>query len=60
MLHTVKDTASIGPNYGEHHPGEHMVFALDHGLLKRSDIGNLMLSPKAEELLSGNLDWETL
>ena len=60
MLRNVKQTASIGPEPRKYKLGERVIFALDHGLLERSDIGNFMVTPKGEDLLAGNLDWENL
>ena len=60
MLQSIKDTSSIGPKPGKYNPGDRVLFALDHGLLKRSHTGNLVMTQKGEDLLAGELEWHSL
>jgi hypothetical protein len=60
MLQSIKNTASVGPKPYKYTPGDRVLFALEHGLLARSSTGNLVMTEKGDNLLTGKLNWESL
>ncbi len=60
MLQSIKETSSIGPKPRKYNPGDRVLFALEHGLLRRSHTGNLVMTPKGENLLTGEFEWSSL
>jgi hypothetical protein len=37
-----------------------IIYSIEKGLVERTGLGNFKLSPKGEDLLNGNLDWNML
>lgn len=60
MLRSIKNTASIGPQPEKYNPGDCVLFALEHELLKRAHNGNLVITQKGENLLAGKFEWSSL
>lgn len=60
MLQSIKDTGSVGPQTHKQMPGDRVLFTLEHGLLVRSSTGNLVITPRGNDLLAGKLNWESL
>jgi len=60
MLESIRQTNSVGPKLGDYELGARVTFALDHGLIERSEHGNFIITPKGTDLLNGKLPWEEL
>jgi hypothetical protein len=60
ILQNIRETNYIGPIANECDFGEHVNYALNKGLIERTNTGNFLLSIKGVQLLGGMLEWRDL
>lgn len=60
MLQNIRNDKYIGPITGSHRIGDRVIYALDKGLITRSDTGSFIITAKGAELLEEKLNWESL
>jgi hypothetical protein len=60
MLNEIRETNYLGPKSGQYPIGDRVTYALDKGLIVRTDNGNLQLSEKGAAFLDDILTWEIL
>ncbi|HEX3383703.1 MAG TPA: hypothetical protein VHS53_00875 [Mucilaginibacter sp.] len=60
MLQHIRDNKYLGPKTDDSPIGELVAYALEKGLIGRSDIGNLILTGKGFDLLEEKVSWENI
>lgn len=60
MLGHIKHEVLIGPKTGDYTIGERVDYAIDKGLITRSESGNFKITPKGDDFLNGKVRWEEL
>jgi hypothetical protein len=60
MLQHIRNDKYLGPKTGDYTVGDRVIYALDKGLIIRSDTGNFTITEKGSELLDKKLSWEAL
>lgn len=60
MLQYIRNDKYLGPKTGDYAVGDRVIYALDKGLIMRSDTGNFVITNKGSELLDQKLNWESL
>jgi len=56
----IRNDKYLGPKTGDYPIGERVAYALEKGLIIRSDTGSFIITGKGAELLDGKLGWESL
>jgi len=60
MLQNIRDARYLGPKTGDYAVGDRVNFALEKGLIGRSDRGNFIVTDKGIGLLEEKVKWENL
>ena len=60
MLQHISTNKFLGPKIGDYPVGDRVIYALEKGLIARSNTGNFMITEKGSELLEDKLSWEAL
>ncbi|MBS1531127.1 MAG: hypothetical protein JSU01_12530 [Bacteroidetes bacterium] len=60
MLHHIRDDKYLGPKTDDYPIGERITYALEKGLICRSERGNFIVTEKGLGLLEEKVEWENL
>ena len=60
MLRNIRDNKYLGPKTDDSPIGDLVAYALDKGLIERSERGNFIVTEKGCDLLEERLSWESL
>ena len=60
MLNELKETSYLGAGTGQYSVGNIVIYALEKGLVRHTDDGNLQLSEKGSAFLDNTLSWEII